>query len=143
MPPVVTRELAPLPERPLGAHKGDVGRLVVVGGCAAPVMMVGAPALVANAAYRSGVGLVQIITPAEIQTTVAGLSPLATSRALPRDELLRWVIERGLEASWAERLGRFLGDAESVLYAPAASGDRARLAAEAKELVDMLDRRLS
>jgi NAD(P)H-hydrate epimerase len=85
MPPVITRELAPLPERTLQAHKGDVGRLVVVGGCAAPVMMVGAPALVANAAYRSGVGLVQIITPAEIQTTVAGLAPLATSRALPRD----------------------------------------------------------
>ncbi len=84
MPHVVTRELAPLPDRALDAHKGDVGRIIIVGGCVGPVMMVGAPALAANAAYRSGAGLVQIITPAEVQATVAGLAPLATTRLLPR-----------------------------------------------------------
>ena len=82
---IVTREIAPLPPRVPHAHKGDVGRIVIIGGCAGEVMMVGAPALAANAAYRSGAGLVQIWTPDAIRTSVAVLGPCATTRRLPTD----------------------------------------------------------
>lgn len=81
--PTITHELLPLPARRDDVHKGDVGRLVVVGGQADEVMMVGAPALTANAALRSGVGLVQIVAPEGIRAAVATLTPCATVRTLP------------------------------------------------------------
>lgn len=84
--PTITREIAPLPERAQDAHKGDAGRLVIVGGCAGPsATMIGAPALAANAAFRSGAGLVQLIVPEEIQGPIATLAPCATLRPMPTD----------------------------------------------------------
>lgn len=90
--PIITREIAPLPERSEDAHKGDVGRVLVVGGCCGDrIAMVGAPSLVANAALRSGSGLIQLVVPADVRTSVAVLAPCATTRTLPTDanELLR------------------------------------------------------
>ena len=60
---IITREISPLPFRSEDAHKGSVGRLIVIGGCCDDVMMAGAPALAATAAFRSGIGLVQILVP--------------------------------------------------------------------------------
>lgn len=82
---IITREIAPLPVRRDDAHKGNVGRIVVIGGCDDDVLMVGAVALAANAALRSGSGLVQAIVPASLRTTVAMLAPCATTRTLPTD----------------------------------------------------------
>ena len=82
---IITREINPLPERKPDAHKGDVGRLVVIGGCCEEVLMVGAPAMAATAAFRSGVGLVQVFVPEPLRTTVAILAPCATMRTLPTD----------------------------------------------------------
>jgi NAD(P)H-hydrate epimerase len=62
-----------------------VGRLVVIGGCDGDVLMVGAPAMAATAAFRSGVGLVQVFVPAPLRTTVAIMAPCATTRTLPTD----------------------------------------------------------
>lgn len=61
------------------AHKGDFGRVLVIGGSRG---MIGAPALVANAALRSGAGLVTVACPASIQQAVATLCPCATTIAL-------------------------------------------------------------
>lgn len=80
---IITREIAALPQRSDDAHKGDVGRIVIVGGCCGEVAMVGAPALAANAAFRSGAGLVQLLVPEPIRTAVAVLAPCATTRTLP------------------------------------------------------------
>ncbi len=82
---VITREIAPIPERRDDAHKGDVGRLVIVGGCCGETLMVGAPALAANAAFRSGAGLVQLFVPESIRSAAAVLAPCATTRTLPTD----------------------------------------------------------
>ena len=41
---IITREISALPDRAEDAHKGSVGRLVVIGGCCGEVMMAGAPA---------------------------------------------------------------------------------------------------
>ena len=74
------------PSRPADAHKGQVGRIVIVGGRFDAVGMVGAPAMAANAAFRAGAGLVQILTPREAQLPVSILAPCATTRVWPSDE---------------------------------------------------------
>lgn len=81
----ITREIASLPERTDNAHKGDVGRIAVIGGCCDEVMMVGAPAMVAIAAFRSGAGLVQMMLPESIRSAAAVLAPYATTRTLPAE----------------------------------------------------------
>ncbi len=82
-----TKEVAPLPQRADDAHKGDVGRLVILGGCDDEVMMAGAPALVAQAALRSGVGLVQMLVPETIRGPAISIAPCATARTLPIEAL--------------------------------------------------------
>lgn len=70
------------PGRANDAHKGQVGRIVVIGGRLDEQGMVGAPALAANAALRSGTGLVQILTTPEAQLPVSILAPCATTRVM-------------------------------------------------------------
>jgi NAD(P)H-hydrate epimerase len=69
-----------LPKRAAHAHKGDFGRVLVIGGSTG---MVGAPALVGWAALRSGAGLVTLAVPTSIQQTVASFNPCPTSMPLP------------------------------------------------------------
>ena len=78
----VTR-IPPLPERPDDAHKGDVGRISVIGGRLDDQAMIGAPALCANAALHSGAGLVQVVAPQHTLGHVISMAPCATGRALP------------------------------------------------------------
>ncbi len=54
------------------SHKGDFGRLLVIGGSE---VFSGAPALVASAAYRAGVDLVHIAAPARTAYAVSSMSP--------------------------------------------------------------------
>jgi hydroxyethylthiazole kinase-like uncharacterized protein yjeF len=82
---IITREIAHLPTRRDDAHKGEVGRIAVIGGCDGDVLMIGAVALAVNGALRSGSGLVQAIVPELLRTTLAGLAPCATTRTLPTD----------------------------------------------------------
>lgn len=83
--PSITHEIAPVPRRGTDVHKGDVGRIVIVGGCHDETVMIGAPALAANAAFRSGAGLVELLVPAELRTAVGVLTPCATLRTVPVD----------------------------------------------------------
>jgi NAD(P)H-hydrate epimerase len=73
------RSLPKLPKRQIHGHKGDYGRVLILGGS---VGMSGAPALAGLAALRSGAGLVRIGCPASIQPIVAGLVPCATTIGL-------------------------------------------------------------
>jgi len=81
----VTR-IPPLPQRADDAHKGDVGRIVVLGGRLDDAAMIGAPALCANAALHSGAGLVQIMAPRQALGHIIALVPCATGLALPDGE---------------------------------------------------------
>jgi NAD(P)H-hydrate epimerase len=65
-----------LPPRDRTAHKGDFGRVLVVGGSRG---MIGAPALAARAALRGGAGLVTLAVPETVQLAIASLCPCATS----------------------------------------------------------------
>lgn len=68
-----------LPPRNRDAHKGDFGRILIIGGSRG---MIGAPAFSANAAFASGAGLVRMALPATIQIAAATLAPGATSYPL-------------------------------------------------------------
>jgi len=76
----IVKRIPRLPPRKADSHKGDYGRILVIGGSRG---MIGAPALCANAALRSGAGLVRIAIPDKIQATVATLVPCATTVSLP------------------------------------------------------------
>ncbi len=69
-------QIPKLPPRKPEAHKGDFGKVLIVGGSQS---MAGAPALAAMAALRSGAGLVRVAVPQSIQPTVAQLVPCATT----------------------------------------------------------------
>lgn len=73
-----------LPRRRREAHKGDYGRLVVVGG---GLRYVGAPALVALAALRSGVDLAIIAAPEKAAWTINSFSPDLITIKLPCRDL--------------------------------------------------------
>lgn len=64
-----------LPKRDRDAHKGDFGRVLVIGGSTG---MLGAPALCANAAYRAGAGLVRIAVEGFLAGDMTPLVPCAT-----------------------------------------------------------------
>jgi NAD(P)H-hydrate epimerase len=117
--------LRQLNRRASEAHKGDFGRVLIVGGSTG---MVGAPALAANAALRAGAGLVKMAVPAPAQQAVATLAPCATSAALPADfegriaeaaipaltelaqshDVLAVGPGAGVSASWEKILGKLL-----------------------------------
>ncbi len=63
---------AALPRRAPTAHKGDAGRVVIVGGSRD---MSGAVALAARAAVRMGAGTVTMVVPRSVQPIVAGFVP--------------------------------------------------------------------
>lgn len=94
-----------LPKPLPGSHKGDNGRLVVVGG--GPYT--GAPAFSALAAYRMGVDLVRILTPSSAAAIIAGYSPSFIVQALPG---------QGLNASHVEDVIAALHDCDALVIGP-------------------------
>lgn len=64
-----------VPRRPLDAHKGSLGWVMVVGGSRE---YVGAPILCGSAAARSGCGLVALAVPPHVQLAAATALPEAT-----------------------------------------------------------------
>ena len=84
-------QLPPLPPRPLDAHKGTFGTVVVFGGSAT---MIGAPALCATAALRGGAGLVRIAAPSNILQSCLTIQPSATGISLPTNYNLNEVADQ-------------------------------------------------
>ncbi len=72
-----------LPTRPIAAHKGIFGRLLVLGGCH---QFIGAVGLAALAAYQIGVGLVTIASTHEVTHALAAAFPEPTWWQLPSEE---------------------------------------------------------
>jgi len=91
------------------AHKGDSGRLLVVGGSE---VFSGAPALVASGAYRVGVDLVHIAAPAKTAYAISSMSPDFITIKLEGDHLSRRntaTLAPFLEKSTAVAVGPGLG----------------------------------
>jgi hydroxyethylthiazole kinase-like uncharacterized protein yjeF len=66
------------------AHKGDFGRLLVVGGSE---VFSGAPTLVAMAAYRTGADLVFVAAPEKTALAISSISPNLITLKLPGENL--------------------------------------------------------
>jgi NAD(P)H-hydrate epimerase len=71
-----------LPERPMDAHKGTFGAVMVVAGS---VNFTGAALLAGQAAYRAGAGLVTLAVPNPLYGALAGAFPEATWLLLPHE----------------------------------------------------------
>ncbi len=69
--------------RPPGSHKGQNGRVLVIGGGAYS----GAPALAASAALRAGADWVTVATPSNVSKIVAGFSPNLIVKELSGERL--------------------------------------------------------
>ena len=96
--------------RPSTAHKGDYGRLLIIGGSET---FSGAPALVALAAYRTGTDLVFIAAPDKTAHAISAMSPTLISLKLPGENLeprhvqfLRGNIEQATAIAIGPGLGR-------------------------------------
>ena len=96
--------------RPALSHKGQYGRLLVIGGSET---FVGAPALVALAAYRTGTDLVFVAAPEKTANAISSMSPSLISVKLPGNSLtlthlplLREHIEKATAITIGPGLGR-------------------------------------
>ena len=69
------------PRKP-DAHKGDFGKVCIIGGC---LGFSGAPALAGRSALRAGAGLVRVAVPKGILPIVASIEPSFTTIPLPED----------------------------------------------------------
>jgi NAD(P)H-hydrate epimerase len=91
------------------AHKGDFGRLLVIGGSD---VFSGAPALVAFAALRTGVDITYIAAPEKTAHTISSMSPDLITLKLEGEHLNppdASTIKRYLETSTAVVMGPGLG----------------------------------
>ena len=91
------------------AHKGDFGRLLVIGGSE---MFSGAPTLVAMAAYRTGVDLVFVAAPEKTALAISSVSPNLITLKLPGGNLATshlGLLREQLEKASAVAVGPGLG----------------------------------
>ena len=95
------------PARPVNAHKGMLGRLVILAGSRG---MAGAAALCARAAIRSGAGLTTLLCRAETLPVLQTLVPGATCRVL--EETSPEEGKKLLQAADAAIIGPGLGQEE-------------------------------
>lgn len=94
-------QLPDLPNRPDDAHKGTFGTVIIVGGSET---MIGAPALCARAAFRSGAGLVKIATTPDVLPHALTIEPGATGIVLSEDD-----------NDWRQAIDKADPDGKSVL----------------------------
>ncbi len=96
-----------LPPRPRLSHKGDYGKLLILGGC---VPYTGAPGLCAHAAVRSGAGLVYLGVPSDIYEITA----VKNDEAMPFPRTEESVTER-LAQCGTVVMGPGMGRSEDTL----------------------------
>ena len=77
-------DIGPFLKRPATSHKGDAGRVLVIGGGAYS----GAPALAALGALRGGADIVTVAAPRNVADIIASFSPNLIVRALSSDRLV-------------------------------------------------------
>ena len=101
--------LPAIAERKADSHKGDYGRVLIIGGSRG---MSGAVALAGKAALRGGVGLVYLAVPDAIQATVAALEPAYLSLSMPTDAQGR------LSANAIQDLEPHIADKQAIAIGP-------------------------
>src|SRR6478752_6767374 len=106
--------LSALPVRETGSHKWSVGGLIVVGGSPG---YIGAPALAALAAGRSGAGIVLVASPRGAVGAIASIVPEAAFIPMPEGEL------GGGGSRAAKEIDERLGKAKALVVGPGLGDD--------------------
>ncbi len=109
-------DIKPFMKRPATSHKGDAGRVLVIGGGAYS----GAPALAALGALRGGADIVTVAAPRNVSDIIASFSPNLIVRALSADRLAEDdipVISELIKKHDVVVMGMGLGTAEGTLPA--------------------------
>ena len=109
-------DIQPFLKRPTISHKGDAGRVLVIGG--GPYS--GAPALAALGALRAGADIVTVAAPKNVSDIIASFSPNLIVRALTGDILVEEdipIISRLIEKHDVVVMGMGLGTADETLLA--------------------------
>ncbi len=75
-------QIPKLAQRKPDAHKGDFGRILIIGGS---IGMSGAAAIAGRAALRAGAGLVKVATPKSVLPVAAAIEPCYTTIPLAED----------------------------------------------------------
>jgi NAD(P)H-hydrate epimerase len=109
------------PPRPDGAHKGDFGHVLVIGGS---LDKAGAAGLAGIAALRTGAGLVTVACPRSSQPTIAGFAPELMTHGLLEAE------DGTISLGAREEIVQLLAAADVVVLGPGLSRDE-----ETSELV--------
>jgi ADP-dependent NAD(P)H-hydrate dehydratase len=78
----IIKNIPKLKPRAKDAHKGDFGKVCIIGGS---IGMSGAAALAGKAALRAGAGLVRVATPKSVLPIIASIEPSFTTIPLPED----------------------------------------------------------
>lgn len=102
-----------LPERRLDSHKGSFGTALVIAGS---VNYTGAALLAGMAAYRSGVGLVNMAVPSPLYNVLAGQFPEAIWTLLPNN--------MGTISGSSSDITQSLGKATAILIGPGLGQER-------------------
>jgi len=116
-----------LPARRPETHKGDYGRVIVVGGSRG---MAGAPCLCGRAALRSGAGLVTVAVPQSLYQIVAAKLTNCMTRPLP--EAAGGIALRDFEA-----VREFLESADVLAVGPGAGRSAPTIAAITKIVAEV------
>ncbi len=109
-------DIQPFLERPVSSHKGDAGRVLIIGGGAYS----GAPALAALGALRAGADIVTVAAPKNVSDIIASFSPNLIVRSLSNDRLVEDdipVISELLRKHDVVVMGMGLGTADGTLKA--------------------------
>ncbi len=114
--------LPSLPARPIDGHKGTFATVTIVGGRDdSDACMIGAPALAARAALRTGCGLVRLVMPRSILGDAIAIEPGATGipvqigpHAKPEPHAMTARIDEAVHASACLVVGPGLGTSESA-----------------------------
>ncbi len=109
-------DIKPFLKRPALSHKGDAGRVLVLGGGAYS----GAPALAALGALRAGADIVTVAAPCNVADIIASFSPNLIARALSSDRLVEDdipVISELIKKHDVVVMGMGLGTADKTLQA--------------------------
>lgn len=102
-------EMLLYPKAKTDSHKGENGRLLVIGGG----QYTGAPALAGKAAYKAGADLVHLAVPESVKDVVAGFSPSFIVNSLEGGALERGHVDTVLD---------LVEDCDAVLVGPGLGG---------------------
>ncbi len=109
-------DIQPFLTRPVSSHKGDAGRVLVIGGGAYS----GAPALAALAALRAGADIATVAAPKSVSDIIASFSPNLIVRPLSGDRLVEKdipVISELIKKHDVVVIGMGLGNEDATLAA--------------------------